>query len=238
MDRSDVVVQILDARNPLLFRNEDLEDYVRKLSDDKINVLLMNKADLLSEKQRNSWAEYFNERNIRVVFWSAIDADVDSIVNKVAKVDIDDDEGSENSSESESGDEEDEETIVEEEDDDEDYEDVDSDPENDTKEDKIEPTAAHVDDENASKLNSAKLLTRDDLIIYLKNLKSLVKSSKNDVFTVGKFMIDCLKLKITVICVCYTIASFIWYYIASLAGIMSWLVALYQRIWLMLNHHF
>jgi large subunit GTPase 1 len=51
---SDMVVQIVDARNPLLFRCEDLETYVRESSADnqKVNVILINKADLLTDKQR------------------------------------------------------------------------------------------------------------------------------------------------------------------------------------------
>lgn len=51
---SDVVVQIVDARNPLLFRCEDLESYVRELSPDnkKLNVILVNKSDLLTDEQR------------------------------------------------------------------------------------------------------------------------------------------------------------------------------------------
>ncbi len=49
-----MVVQIADARNPLLFRCEDLETYVRELSPDnkKLNVILINKADLLTDEQR------------------------------------------------------------------------------------------------------------------------------------------------------------------------------------------
>ena len=49
-----MIVQIVDARNPLLFRCEDLDNYVRELSPDgkKLNVILVNKADLLTDKQR------------------------------------------------------------------------------------------------------------------------------------------------------------------------------------------
>lgn len=52
--RSDMIVQIVDARNPLLFRCEDLESYVRELSPNnkKLNVILVNKADLLNDEQR------------------------------------------------------------------------------------------------------------------------------------------------------------------------------------------
>ncbi len=68
---SDVVVQIVDARNPLLFRCEDLvsahcqncchsyhrlpppqEKYVCEVDPRKANMLLISKADLLTQKQR------------------------------------------------------------------------------------------------------------------------------------------------------------------------------------------
>lgn len=49
---SDVVVQIVDARNPLLYRCEDLERYVKEMSPRKVNAVLMNKSDLLTEAQR------------------------------------------------------------------------------------------------------------------------------------------------------------------------------------------
>lgn len=81
-ERSDLVVQIVDARNPLSFRSEDLEKYVLELNTDEIegtaekaaaeaeehgdaaskvhfkprpkrkNLLLINKSDLLTQKQR------------------------------------------------------------------------------------------------------------------------------------------------------------------------------------------
>lgn len=52
IERSHCVVQILDARNPLLFRCLDLETYVREVDSKKSTVLLINKADLLTKKQR------------------------------------------------------------------------------------------------------------------------------------------------------------------------------------------
>ena len=50
--KSDLLVQIVDARNPLLFRCTDVESYVREISPKKKNLLLINKSDLLSEEQR------------------------------------------------------------------------------------------------------------------------------------------------------------------------------------------
>lgn len=72
VERSDVVVQIVDARNPLLFHSEDLERYVKEVSEYKMNMVLVNKADFLTEDQRIVWAKYFESRNIRVAFFSAI----------------------------------------------------------------------------------------------------------------------------------------------------------------------
>ncbi|XP_042892449.1 large subunit GTPase 1 homolog [Penaeus japonicus] len=72
IERSDVVVQIVDARNPLLFRCEDLEVYVKEVAQEKDNLLLVNKADFLTKAQRESWALYFRENNIKAVFFSAL----------------------------------------------------------------------------------------------------------------------------------------------------------------------
>ncbi|XP_076879547.1 large subunit GTPase 1 homolog [Brachyhypopomus gauderio] len=72
IERSDVVVQIVDARNPLLFRCPDLEKYVTEVSSHKVNMLLLNKADLLTAEQRQAWARYFQEEGVRAVFWSAL----------------------------------------------------------------------------------------------------------------------------------------------------------------------
>lgn len=71
VERSDVVVQIVDARNPLLFRCEDLEAYVKEVSENKMNLILINKSDFLTEAQRKHWANYFSMQGIKVLFFSA-----------------------------------------------------------------------------------------------------------------------------------------------------------------------
>ncbi|BES99757.1 50S Hypothetical protein-Hypothetical protein GTPase [Nesidiocoris tenuis] len=74
VERSDVVVQILDARNPLLFRCEDLEKYVKEVNPNKRNMLLVNKSDYLTDKQREIWHQYFTSEGIEAVFFSALKA--------------------------------------------------------------------------------------------------------------------------------------------------------------------
>nr|XP_015912339.1 large subunit GTPase 1 homolog [Parasteatoda tepidariorum] len=72
IERSHVIVQIIDARNPLLFRCHDLETYVKEVDENKINVLLLNKADFLTESERQCWSDYFEKNGIQVAFFSAL----------------------------------------------------------------------------------------------------------------------------------------------------------------------
>jgi len=98
VERSHLVIQIVDARNPLRFRCEDLEKYVEEIevrlgeqkndeddeeSDEeeetpkkgkRKNLLLINKADLLDDGQRQEWARYFEEKGIEYAFFSAANA--------------------------------------------------------------------------------------------------------------------------------------------------------------------
>jgi len=71
IERSDLVVQIVDARNPLLYRSEDLERYVKEVDSKKENLLLVNKADLMTLEQREAWAQYFEKEGIKYKFFSA-----------------------------------------------------------------------------------------------------------------------------------------------------------------------
>ena len=71
VEKSQIIAQIVDARNPLLFYCQDLIFYARQVDPEKKNILIVNKADLLTEEQRKVWANYFNENNISFVFYSA-----------------------------------------------------------------------------------------------------------------------------------------------------------------------
>ena len=52
IERSELVVQIVDGRNPLLFCSNDLQSYVKEVDSRKLNLLLVNKADMLTVNQR------------------------------------------------------------------------------------------------------------------------------------------------------------------------------------------
>lgn len=71
IERSDLIVQIVDARNPLLFRSEDLESYVKDIDSKKENLLLINKADMMTLAQRKAWAKHLRKAGIAYKFFSA-----------------------------------------------------------------------------------------------------------------------------------------------------------------------
>ncbi|XP_009407721.2 GTPase LSG1-2 [Musa acuminata AAA Group] len=71
LERSDLLVMVVDARDPLFYRCPDLEEYAREIDEHKRTLLLVNKADLLPIAIRRKWAEYFNHHGILFVFWSA-----------------------------------------------------------------------------------------------------------------------------------------------------------------------
>lgn len=71
VERSDLVVQIVDSRNPLMYYCEDLVNYVREHKT-KLNAILLNKADFLNDQQRRYWSDYFEKRSIKAIFFSAL----------------------------------------------------------------------------------------------------------------------------------------------------------------------
>ncbi|CAE7892290.1 LSG1, partial [Symbiodinium sp. KB8] len=71
IERSDVVVQIVDARDPLMFRCQDLEAYVAEVNPAKRCLLIINKADFLPLHLREAWASYLEGEGIDFLFFSA-----------------------------------------------------------------------------------------------------------------------------------------------------------------------
>jgi large subunit GTPase 1 len=71
LEKSDMAIQIVDARNPLLFYTTDLMTYAAEHSPPRPMMLLINKADYLTEYQRIAWAKHFDTIGIEFVFYSA-----------------------------------------------------------------------------------------------------------------------------------------------------------------------
>ena len=72
VEKGQILFQIVDGRNPLYYRCPDLEKYIKEIDNNKEIILIINKADLMNEKLRQNWSEYFKENNIKYVFFSAI----------------------------------------------------------------------------------------------------------------------------------------------------------------------
>lgn len=70
LERSSCLVQIVDARNPLFYFSEDLRVYAEEELG-KPMLLVINKSDYLSVKQRQCWHEYFHSLGVRHLFFSA-----------------------------------------------------------------------------------------------------------------------------------------------------------------------
>ncbi|KAE9616783.1 hypothetical protein Lal_00034818 [Lupinus albus] len=71
VERSDLIVMVVDSRDPLFYRCPDLEAYAREVDVHKRTLLLVNKADLLPASIREKWAEYFRAHDVLFIFWSA-----------------------------------------------------------------------------------------------------------------------------------------------------------------------
>jgi large subunit GTPase 1 len=56
--------QIVDARNILLFRSADLENYVRECDSKKNQIIIINKADFLSLYARTKWADILRQMGV------------------------------------------------------------------------------------------------------------------------------------------------------------------------------
>jgi len=69
IEKCDLLLQIVDARNPYFFYSQDLEKYITEMSCKGENgpkefILLVNKADYLSEDLIAHWNKYFKEKGI------------------------------------------------------------------------------------------------------------------------------------------------------------------------------
>lgn len=69
LERCSCLLQLVDARNPLFYLSEDLKNYAESLG--KPMMVLINKSDYLSPKQREQWRDYLVGLGWEPVFFSA-----------------------------------------------------------------------------------------------------------------------------------------------------------------------
>ena len=68
VELSDVIIQVLDARDPLSCRSPEVERFVRRMNPDKRMILLLNKIDLVPNDNVLAWLNYFREELPTVAF--------------------------------------------------------------------------------------------------------------------------------------------------------------------------
>lgn len=195
VERSDVIVQIVDARNPLLFRCEDLELYVKEVDPEKLNMILLNKADFLTDEQREAWAKYFADINLHVAFFSA------TLAAEKRKIQEEDEAKSafkDDQSDDESKNSADENSEVAAESEDENTEDrvaddnsakANAEADLESKETEVSQGAMEnlniSGDEKHKIVNSSKLLNREDLVKFFKTIYTGGKTYTDGVTTIG-----------------------------------------------------
>jgi ribosome biogenesis GTPase A len=64
----DVVVEVLDARIPISSKNPEID----KLAGDKPKIVILNKADIASEKVNALWKSYFEKCGHKVVLMNSL----------------------------------------------------------------------------------------------------------------------------------------------------------------------
>ncbi|AWR97597.1 GTPase RsgA [Acidianus sulfidivorans JP7] len=67
--KSDVVLEVLDSREPDLTRSPKIENYVKKLN--KGLILVLNKGDLVPRDVVEKWTKYFIKQDLTTVYISA-----------------------------------------------------------------------------------------------------------------------------------------------------------------------
>lgn len=113
IEKSDLLLQIVDARNPYFFYSADLEKYINEVAEKTNNtskqfILLVNKADYLSQELIEHWNKYFTEKGIKHIFFSALDeqSKIDSgELEEISDYDDDEESGSQTGDEQEGEDE-------------------------------------------------------------------------------------------------------------------------------------
>lgn len=65
---TQIIIEVLDARDPLSCRNRDLEAQILSMSGEKKLILVLNKIDLVPTKIAEAWLKYLRREFATVLF--------------------------------------------------------------------------------------------------------------------------------------------------------------------------
>ncbi|KAH3671455.1 hypothetical protein WICMUC_004587 [Wickerhamomyces mucosus] len=72
IDSSDVVIHVLDARDPLGTRCESVEDYIKKEAAHKHLIFVLNKCDLVPTWVASAWVKHLSKYHPTIAFHASI----------------------------------------------------------------------------------------------------------------------------------------------------------------------
>ncbi|KAL4505148.1 hypothetical protein ABPG72_016215 [Tetrahymena utriculariae] len=72
LDASDVIIQILDARNPMGTRSKHVEEHIKKNCPYKHLVFVMNKCDLIPTWLTTKWLRYLNKEFPTIAYHASL----------------------------------------------------------------------------------------------------------------------------------------------------------------------
>ncbi|KAG5514451.1 hypothetical protein RHGRI_035758 [Rhododendron griersonianum] len=64
----DVVIEVRDARIPMSTGHPQVNDCMDAWLGNRKRILVLNREDMISTKDRNAWANYFSRQGVKVVF--------------------------------------------------------------------------------------------------------------------------------------------------------------------------
>jgi large subunit GTPase 1 len=71
LHQCDIIVQVVDARNPEFYWNSDICSYVNTIDNSKISLALVTKCDLVSQNQVKLISQYFNSIKVPFILFSS-----------------------------------------------------------------------------------------------------------------------------------------------------------------------
>lgn len=81
VDGSDIIIEVLDARDPLGCRCPQVEETVLTSGKNKKIILLLNKIDLIPRDNLDRWLKYLRNEFPTVAFRSSTQSQRDRLVN-------------------------------------------------------------------------------------------------------------------------------------------------------------
>lgn len=89
VDSSDVLIFVLDARNPLGTLCKHVEEHIRNNCPLKHIIYVINKVDLIPKSYTAAWLKYFSEKGPTITFSAVINNSfgTSSLINLLRQID-------------------------------------------------------------------------------------------------------------------------------------------------------